>query len=425
MILRPLGCLLSIACLVACGNDDPTGGGGSGAAGGNGGNGGETSTGGTGGTGAEGGAGPCPAGEGPLPDLQLVPFVDGLTMPIHMAPDPRKPGRYFVSERTGAVRVVEDGVVLETPLLDVSADVSCCQNDRGFFAIALHPNFVENGLFYVHYSRIDTPFDSTTVLAEYRISEADPLVADPEPVRTLIELAQNTVWHYGGTITFGPDGMLYYSRGDGGGEGDPEDDAQNPGNKYGKVMRIDVDTFPEPPPGNMPDADPFVWDLGLRNTWRMSFDSCTGDLYLGDVGQNSYEEVSVHLAGTGHQNFGWNMYEATHCFEEPCDPEGINMPLVEHAHTTGWCAVIGGYVYRGSAIPSLVGRYFYGDNCTASIMSFRLVDGVATDNIDHTFDLESFDTILENGMGSFAEDENGELYVTDMVGGVIYRIEAE
>lgn len=427
MSLRRLGVVLSTFLLVSgCGDDDPTGGGGAGAGGASG-SGGQPAVGGGGGDGgeAQGGEGPCSPGTGTVPDLQLTPFAEGLEMPIHMVADPRQPGRYFVSERTGKVRLVEDGVALPDPVLDVSADVSCCENDRGFFAIALHPSFVENGLFYVHYSREETPFDSTTILAEYRISEADPLVADPEPVRTLIELAQTTVWHYGGTITFGPDGYLYYSRGDGGGEGDPEDDAQNKNNKYGKVLRIDVDTFPEPPSGNMPDADPYVWDMGLRNVWRMSFDSCTGDLYLGDVGQNSFEEVSVHLAGESHQNFGWNTYEGTHCFEEPCSEEGLNMPVAEHPHNTGWCAVIGGHVYRGEAIPALRGRYVYGDLCTRSIVSFRLENGVATDPIDHTFDLESFEILQEGGFGSFAEDEAGELYVTDMVAGTIYRIEAE
>lgn len=418
-----LGCAAFLA--VGCGDDEvSTGGGGAGNGGG------PTNGGGGQGQGAEGAGGdgpidPCNDGSGEIPPLKLEKWVDGLEMPIHMAADPTRPGRYFVSERVGRVRVVEDGEVLETPFLDVSADVSCCVNDRGFFAIALHPNYAENGLFYVHYSRNDTPSDSTTILAEYHRSDADPTVADPEAVRTLIELPQTTVWHYGGTITFGPDGLLYYSRGDGGGEGDPENDAQNPDNKYGKIMRIDVDTYPEPPPGNMPDADPFVWSMGLRNVWRMSIDHCTNDMYLGDVGQGSFEEISVDVGGEGHKNFGWHMYEGTSCFEEPCDPEGMTMPVVTHAHNSGWCAIIGGYVYRGTAIPQLRGRYFYADICTGKIESFKLEDGAATDPISHTSDLDSDEVIQEKGLGSFGEDEFGELYLFDLVGGAVHKIVAE
>ncbi len=217
---------------LGCGDDSTSGGGGAGqggtaSAGGHGGAGGGVETGG----GGQGGASSDPCVDDPtaaIPAMQLVPFVEGLERPIHMIPDPTKPGRYFVTERVGKVMIVDDGVVLPEPFLDVSSDVSCCDEDRGFFMIALHPSFADNGLFYVNCSRTGTPASSTTILAEYHRSDADPTKADPEAVRTLIELAQTTVWHYGGTLAFGADGMLYYSRGDGGGEGDPENDAQNP-----------------------------------------------------------------------------------------------------------------------------------------------------------------------------------------------------
>jgi glucose/arabinose dehydrogenase len=238
-------------------------------------------------------------------------------------------------------------------------------------------------------------------------------------------LDQTTVWHYGGALSFGPDGMLYYPRGDGGGEGDPENDAQNPMNRYGKVLRIDTSTFPAPPPGNMPNADPFVWDMGLRNPWRWSFDRCTGDLYIGDVGQGEIEEVSVQLASQQHLDFGWNEYEGTSCFNPPCDPTGKHMPAAEHQHTDGWCAVVGGYAYRGSLLSGHRGRYFYGDICSRRIVSFRIdASGNAVEPMDHTDDLDSQNVLGDYMFGSFGEDLEGELYVLDMTG-TIFRIEPD
>ncbi len=358
--------------------------------------------------------------------LALVPFVTGIEQPIVMATDPADPGRLYVGGRTGIVRVVQDGQLLPEPFLDVSADVSCCDDDRGFLGLVMHPDYARNGLFYVHYTRLGTVADSTTVLAEYQRSAGDPMVADPTPVREIMTLDQTVVWHYGGTITFGPDGLLYYVRGDGGGAGDPEGDAQNPMNRYGKVLRIDVDAFPTPPPGNMPNADPFVWDIGLRNPWRASFDVCTGDLYIGDVGQNQVEEVSVHGAGASHQNFGWNQYEGDLCYNLPCVPDGLTFPAVSHLHVDGWCAVVGGYVYRGALLTGHRGRYFYGDICSKRILSFELGgDGLAANGIDHSVDLDTSSLLGDYGFGSFGQDLFGELYVLDMTGGAVFRIEPD
>ncbi|NUO54573.1 MAG: hypothetical protein HOV80_37500 [Polyangiaceae bacterium] len=356
--------------------------------------------------------------------LQLVPFLEGIDQPIVLATHPTDKTRMFVGTRAGRVYVVEDGVLLPDPFLDVSADVSCCADDRGFLGLVFHPNYAQNGLFYVHYTRLGTVADSTTVLAEYQVS-ANPDVANPTPVREIMTLDQTTVWHYGGAISFGPDGMLYYPRGDGGGDGDPEGDAQNPMNRYGKVLRIDVDTYPTPPPGNMPNADPFVWDMGLRNPWRWSFDRCTGDLYIGDVGQGYLEEISVQLPSQQHLNFGWNKYEGTSCFSPPCDPAGMQMPAVEHPHSDGWCAIVGGYSYRGSLLAGHRGRYFYGDNCSKRIVSFRIDgSGNATLPMDHTEDLDSQNILGDYGFASFGEDLDGELYVVDL-SGTIFRIEPD
>jgi glucose/arabinose dehydrogenase len=357
--------------------------------------------------------------------LQLVPFVSGIDQPISMAPHPTNPSRLFIAGRTGIIHVVDDGVVLPTPFLDISADVSCCDDDRGFLNVVLHPDYENNGLFYVHYTRVDTVADSTTVLAEYKRSDDDPDVADPVAVRELLTLDQAVVWHYGGTITFGPDGMLYYARGDGGGEGDPEGDAQDPSVPLGKILRIDTTTFPTPPPGNMPGAAPFVWDMGLRNPWRMSFDRCTGDLYVADVGQGYIEEVSVQLPTQQHLNFGWNEYEGTSCFAPPCDPAGMHMPAAEHVHSDGWCAIVGGHAYRGNLLAGHRGRYFYGDLCSRRIVSFKIdAAGAATAPMDHTDDLDAQNVLGDYMFGSFGEDLEGELYVLDM-SGTVFRIEPD
>ncbi|MBC8074077.1 MAG: PQQ-dependent sugar dehydrogenase, partial [Deltaproteobacteria bacterium] len=305
--------------------------------------------------------------------------------------------------------------------LDLSdEEVYCCGNDTGFGGMAMHPNYADNGLFYVHY----TSSEGETRLMEYRRSDGDPDVADPDPVRELIVLGQTDVWHYGGSIEFGSDGLLYYSRGDGGGGGDPEGDAQDPQSQLGKVLRLDVDTFPVAPAGNMPEADPFVWSMGLRNVWRMAFDPCTDDLYLGDVGQNEYEEISVAPGGTAHHNFGWNAFEGNDCYAGPCDdPEPFTFPIAGYSHDDGTCAVIGGHVYRGAAIPGLRGRYFYGDICSRRIFSFRYEDEAAADPIDHTLDLDTPLLLGDYTFVSFGQDAYGELYVFD-ASGTIWRVAA-
>ncbi len=363
----------------------------------------------------------CDPPEGDIPAMALEPFIMDIAMPITMVADPSAPNRFYIGERTGQIRIVEDGVLLDTPWLDLSGSTYCCDNDAGFIGFALHPDFADNGLFYVHH----TPTDISTVLSEYRRSDDDDDVADPTPVRQLFAHDQFDVWHYGGTIEFGPDGMLYYSRGDGGGVGDPENDAQDPLSQLGKMLRIDVETFPAAPAGNMPDADPFVWDMGLRNPWRTSFDKCTGDLYIGDVGQGTFEEISVHPADDGeHLDFGWNTFEGNDCYEGPCDdPTPYTPPVAGFYHDDGGCAVIGGHVYRGDALPGMRGRYLYGDICTRRIWSFRYEDGVAMDEIDHTLDLDSALLLGDYTFGSFAQGPDGEIYVLDM-SGVVYRLVA-
>lgn len=364
----------------------------------------------------------CSPAEGEIPALALTPVVRGIPRPISMAVDPSHPNRYFLANRVGLIRIVEDGVVMEPPFLDLSGEIeTCCMNDAGFLGIVPHPDYANNGRVFVNY----TPTIYSSVLQEFVRSADDPYLADPAPVQTLVALEQDDYWHYGGTVVFGPDGMLWYSRGDGGGMGDPEGDAQDPLSRLGKVMRFDVDTFPDAPPGNVPGGDPYVHHIGLRNVWRMNFDPCTDDLYLADVGQAEHEEINVVPAASGPLNFGWNAFEGPDCFAGPCDaPREMTFPVATYDHSQGECAIVGGYVYRGHAIPSLRGRYFYGDTCSRRIWSLRYENGTASDIREHTGDLESDELIAVYDLSSFGEGPDHELYVLDM-GGAVYRIDAE
>jgi glucose/arabinose dehydrogenase len=226
-------------------------------------------------------------------------------------------------------------------------------------------------------------------------------------------------------LAFGPDGYLYVGMGDGGAGGDPQNNAQNLNSKLGKILRIDVDGHPTPPAGNLIGGDPDLWDYGMRNPWRFSFDRATGDLYIGDVGQNTLEEIDVEPAGQGGRDYGWRIMEATQCFAPPtgCDTSGLTLPVVEYGRDLG-CSVTGGYVYRGSAIPGLVGRYLYGDYCSNRVFSFAWADGVVDpqSSSELTADLDPDSRI--QGLASFGEDAAGELYVVSLDGSV-FRIDAE
>jgi glucose/arabinose dehydrogenase len=224
-------------------------------------------------------------------------------------------------------------------------------------------------------------------------------------------------------LAFGPDGFLYVGLGDGGSGGDPQNNAQNLGVKLGKILRLDVDAYPTPPPGNTPGGDPDVLHWGLRNPWRFSFDRASGDLYVGDVGQNQFEEIDVAPAGAGGLNFGWRVMEGAHCYQPPeaCDRSGLTLPIAEYDHDVG-CSVTGGYVYRGSALPRLTGRYLYGDYCSNRVFSLIWSGGVTSESLELTTDLDP-DGLIQ-GLSSFGEDLAGELYVTSLDGSV-FRIEAE
>ena len=377
--------------------------------------------GGSGGDGGSGGVIPgnfdCSAPTGAVPALKLTEVANGLSSPV-LAKSAPGDDRLFIVEQGGTVRILDNGTLLDPPFLDVSGIINA-GGEQGLLGLAFHPSYATTGRFFVHYS---AQGDGHTVIAEY-VRSADPNVADPTPVAIVLEQDQPEGNHNGGSIEFGKDGMLYIFLGDGGGGGDNHGtigNGQDLTTKLGKVLRIDVTTLPyQSPAGNLVGGAPEIWDYGVRNPWRDSFDPCTGDLYIGDVGQGSWEEVDVEPQGMGNQNYGWRRMEGTHCYEQNCDMTGITLPVVEYDHGQG-CSVTGGYVYRGAAIPGLRGTYFYGDYCQGRIWTFFYAGGQATQQAEVTDDLQSAGISIS----SFGQDNDGEVYVVDH-GGAVYKIEAE
>ncbi len=371
-------------------------------------------------------------------DLTLAPFASGLVDPICVSHAGDGSGRLFVCQQTGAVRVVDaGGTVLPTPLVTPPAVLS--GGERGLLGLAFHPEFSSNGHFYVHYSTAGGSANHLSVIARYTISQADPNVADPASRLTVLTWPQDFSNHNGGQLAFGPDGYLYIALGDGGSGGDPLDRAQSLDTLLGKILRIDVDgdDFPADPERNyrVPPDNPFVeapvddpatlgeiWAWGLRNPWRFSFDRCAGDLFIGDVGQNVWEEVDFEPAGSpGGVNYGWNPCEGSHPYGGSgaiCDSTagGFQPPILEYSHSqfpAFACSVTGGYRYRGSEHPDLVGRYLFADYCSGYIWTAIEAAGLWSFSlgVDAPFNITTF-----------GEDERGELYVADYNGGVLYRL---
>jgi glucose/arabinose dehydrogenase len=353
-----------------------------------------------------------------LAALQFQAIATALTNPIGITHAGDNSGRLFITLQGGQI-VIFDGVqVLATPFLDISSLLSCC-GEQGLLGLAFHPNYEVNGFFYVNYTNLK----GNTVVARYHVS-ADPNVADRASGVVLLRQFQPFANHNGGQLQFGPDGFLYIGLGDGGSGGDPGNRAQKLSTLLGKILRINVNG-PLPyaiPPGNpfvgTPGARPEIWAYGLRNPWRFSFDRKTGNLFIGDVGQASFEEVDLQKATShGGENYGWHRMEGKHCFNPAtnCNDGSLKLPILEYSHTKG-CAIIGGYVYRGSAIPQLAGAYLYGDFCNGRIWGARFVRGVGwrTNLLQDT----------NAQISAFGEDQNGELYFADVLGGTVNQINA-
>jgi glucose/arabinose dehydrogenase/uncharacterized cupredoxin-like copper-binding protein len=371
----------------------------------------------------------APTGELPgNPSVALVKVAEGLADPVNVAAPTDGSGRLFVVERIGRIRIVQEGELLEEPFLDIQEIVKTDFLEQGLLGLAFHPDFAQNGRFFVYYT--DWRTNGDTFLVEYHVSD-DPNLADPESARVLLTDDQPYVNHNGGTIHFGPDGYLYVAKGDGGLAGDPYRNAQDLSSRLGKILRIDVDVegdrayrIPDDNPFNgqvidspsaeeaaqngsyLPDARPEIWAYGLRNPWQFSFDSATGDLYIADVGQNMWEEVNFQASGSvGGWNFGWPLMEGSHCYPEEsnCGMLGAQ-PVAEYDHSDGSCSITGVGVYRGQVSTNLDGIYFYSDYCSGKVW------GLTRDEAGAWIQAQLLDTELQiSGAGS---DEAGELYVT-------------
>jgi glucose/arabinose dehydrogenase len=347
-----------------------------------------------------------PSGAATFPDPNAYTWrpldIPGLQRPVDLQVDGS--GRLFVIEKVGRIRIIENNQLLETPFLDITDRVGSNGNEQGLLGLAFHPRYQENGRFFVNYT--DTS-GGDTVIARFQVS-SEPNVADPNSELQLLGIDQPFANHNGGVLAFGPDDYLYAGLGDGGSQGDPNGNAQNTGVLLGKILRIDVDSAE---PYAVPADNPFgneVWAYGFRNPWRFSFDRATGDLYIGDVGQNQWEEIDFLPAGApGGANFGWDHREGAHDYEGG-GPEGMIDPVAEYSHPEGGCSVTGGYVYRGS-MPEWNGIYLYGDYCTGLIWGLIQVDGGW--QTQQLFDVDVTIT-------SFGQDEQGEIYLISDNGGI-------
>ena len=344
----------------------------------------------------------------------LIPVVTkDLESPVFLTHAGDGSGRLFAIEQPGRIRVLDRSVLLATPLLDITERV-LSGGERGLLGLAFHPDFRRNGRFYVNYTRRP---DGATVLAEYRRAMSPNQALREEQI--LMVVSQPYSNHNGGMVAFGPDGYLYIGLGDGGSGGDPGNRAQNPDELLGKLLRIDVDRgdpygIPPDNPYVREGGRPEIYALGLRNPWRFSFDSNTGELWVADVGQDKWEEIDLVTTGG---NYGWRLMEGTHCFSPAvsCQASGLQPPLQEYAHEKGRCSIIGGYVYRGRAAAELIGQYLYGDYCSGEIFSLPRTHDRAPGRDPRV--------ILKTSLriSSFGEDESGELYVVDHGGG-LYRL---
>ncbi len=346
------------------------------------------------------------------PPLALQTIVSGLDRPVFVAA-PQGDPRLFVVEQTGDIELIVAGVRQTTPFLDLGVTFS---SERGLLGLAFHPDYGSNGKFYINYT-----IGSKTRISEFNVS-GNPNLADLSSERILLEITQPFSNHNGGMLAFDANGYLLIGLGDGGGAGDPGDRAENPFNLLGKILRIDIDSQAGGKQYAVPPSNPFaagggapeVYQLGLRNPWRFAVDA--GHLYVGDVGQDRREEVTVLPGSTPGANFGWNTWEGSLCFEGPCVTNGFVFPQVEYSHPSG-CSVTGGMVYRGNDLPGLAGTYFYGDFCGGWIKSFRYENSVVGSHRNHDSDLGAVPLL-----SSFGYDGFGEIYVTGLQGGVVKKI---
>jgi glucose/arabinose dehydrogenase len=328
--------------------------------------------------------------------------------------------RLFVVEQAGRIKIIDGSTAVAAPFLDIHTRVSCC-GERGLLGLAFDPNYETNRRFFVDY----TDKNGDTIIASYRASTTDPNHASTTQTLVL-KIDQPYSNHNGGMLAFGKDGYLYIGMGDGGSAGDPGNRAQNKDSLLGKILRIDINHITKTRNYSNPPTNPFVgkagsdrvWAYGFRNPWRFSFDRTTADLWVGDVGQDRYEEVdrSTKAGGAGKgRNYGWRQLEGNVCYKPSsgCSKSGKSHPIATYPHSLG-CAVVGGYVYRGTAYPAMTGAYLFGDYCSGRIWALNAVGASTQPAVQ----------LLSSGLmiSSFGESENGTLYLTDLAGGGVYQV---
>ena len=352
--------------------------------------------------------------EEPLRELDIERVYPGLPFdrPVALVFPDDGTDRGFVVEQAGRIILLNDDSEVST-FLDIRDRVNDRGEEEGLLGLAFDPDFPPNGFFYVYYTA-DGPRRS--VISRFSANPGD-VTADPSSETLVLEVEQPYANHNGGQIAFSPDGFLYVGLGDGGSAGDPKRNGQNTGTLLGTILRLDVSTLdsigsysipPDNPFVGIEGARPEIWAYGLRNPWRFTFDSETGDLWAADVGQNELEEVDLVRAGL---NYGWNIMEGDECYARSCDERGLELPIAVYGRDDG-CSITGGYVYRGSRFPSLYGAYVYGDFCSGKIWALRYDGSRVTESI------QIADTKIR--ISSFAEDTDGELYILDLEG-EIYR----
>lgn len=342
----------------------------------------------------------------------------GFSKPLDLQSPADGTNRIFVAEQGGTIQVFQNQISTSASetFLDIKSSL-VSNGELGLLGLAFHPNYGENGLFYVFY----TPSNDLAVISSFQVSGSNSNLADANSERILLRIPQPFTNHNGGQLAFGPDGFLYISSGDGGSGGDPQGNAQNLNNLLGKILRIDVDTIDNGLEYGIPSDNPFVnqgtargeiYAYGLRNPWRMSFDTQTGYLWAGDVGQGNIEEIDIVISGG---NYGWKFFEGTDCFSGDCNPSGLTPPIFEYDHNEGDKSITGGYVYRGVSLNSMQGRYVYGDFLSGRIWALNADSGASLNN----------GLLIESGLNlsSFGTDANNELYVCSFDGKIYKFVE--
>ncbi len=357
------------------------------------------------------------------PKIQLVQFASGFSQPVDIAHC--GDSRLFVVEKKGIIWILDSlGNRLPDPFLNIDPLVKSTNSEQGLLGLAFPPDFDSSGFFYVYYTR---ETDGDNRLSRFSRLPGNPNAADPNSELIYFTQDDPYVNHNGGCLKFGPDGYLYISLGDGGSGGDPQNNGQKKTTFLGKMLRLDVDSAsnglnysipPDNPFVNDPSFYPEIWSYGWRNAWRYSFDRLTGDLWIGEVGQDTWEEIDFEPANTPGRNYGWRCYEGTHTYNTSgCQgASAYTPPIYEYNHSAAnGCSVTGGFIYRGSQYPDLYGRYVFADYCSGRFWQIR-------PNANGTFTTQILANLTAYEYSAFGEDKNGELYVAGYSSGKIYKI---